>query len=308
MPSSIEEKRKTISNSRNQILEGRVIANYGDPGLEESLHFDILSRFVIVAIESAYIIPSVDKWWSRFAIVARPEHLWVAAQNGKAATPSSQTRTDFLGNTNVGIPGSYSVNGIPPINQPYELGELIKFKKLPAPITVENSPFFLSAFTDAASSDLVYGSWYNEGATLAYFAGHQDRINALRNKTIYQPSASFPLRYLFKLWKYQYESAILTLAQSDSNMSSYLASIFSNTLPNSDAVYQANGGYVFSEQESVAFESFSYEDVNYAGKFRTTQDTCLPLVISSPSNWPTPKQRTLSTINYSPTYSNIILQ
>src|SRR5438034_2377400 len=139
MSEANDEKRKSLINSREDIKEARVVANYGDPGLDEDYHFDILSRYVIVQLDSCKRVPTSNKWSSMFAIVARPQHLWIDAPEGKSSSPSSQKRSDAVGNVNVGTATSPSVNGIARINQPYELGEIIKIKKIPLPVNTDTS-------------------------------------------------------------------------------------------------------------------------------------------------------------------------
>ncbi len=308
MPNGIEEKRKSIINSESEILEGRIIANYNDPGLLNTYHFDLLSRFVIVAIESAFRVPTTDRWQDVFAVVATPENLWISAPEGKASSVGSQSRTDALGNISAGVPGSFSTSGIPNTNQPYRMGELIKFKKLSAPFNIETATaFFLSVFPDIGDA-LVYPEYHTEGSTLNYFANNQSRIDGLRYKNINQTSADTPLKYNIRLWKYQYEAFFLDMVKTDSNMLAYASAIFSNTLPNSDPIYQGNGGYVFSEQSYVDIFNIAGIDLNLSQKARISENSCLPTIVSTPNQFPTPRTRTLSTISYNPTYSTIIQQ
>lgn len=307
MSTSIEEKRKSLLNFQNEILEGRVIANYGDPGLDNDSHQDILSRFVVVAISSEYRVPTANKWQDLIAIVARPESLWISCSEGKAASPSSQSRQDFLGNVSIGLAGNFSTNGIGRINQPYQLGELIKFKKIFSPITVstDTSSFFLSVFPDNTDESLTYATYHTEGSTLSYFAG-TDRIPYLREQNIYQIDTNLPLKYGMVLNKYQYEAFMLSLAVTNQQMYQYLTALFASNISSSDAVYQGHGGYVFKNTFSIPFLAVSYEDINVGQKERIVTSECIPLIVSTPSTFPTPKVRTLSTINYNPSYSNII--
>ena len=95
---SLDEKRKTAQNVNSEILDARVIANYGDPGLDEDYHFDILSRYVVVMIESCYRILTKDKWFKMLAIVQRPRHLWIETSAGFVNNPPNQKRADANGN------------------------------------------------------------------------------------------------------------------------------------------------------------------------------------------------------------------
>ena len=186
MANSMDEKRKSIANSNAEIVEARVVANYGDPGLDENYHFDILSRYVIVMIESAYRIPTINRWNKVLAVVARPKHLWITAEGGRAASPNSQRRSDSMGNISIGLAGSFSTAGIPRINSPYKLGELIKIKKLPIPHIVGRSDLFVSEFSN---SEFTYEDWHSEGSTLDYFVGNTTRLDGLKAKTLFRPDA-----------------------------------------------------------------------------------------------------------------------
>jgi hypothetical protein len=313
MANSLEEKRKSISNTTTDVLDARVIANYGDPGLDEDYHFDILSRYVIVMIESAYRIPTVNKWNKVFAIVKRPEHLWVTAEGGRASSPNSQRRSDAMGNISIGLANNFSVAGIPRINFPYQIGEQIKIKKIAQPITLPNHilssdttpSLFISEFTD---NEFTYNSWHSEGSTLAYFAGNTVRTNYLRAKTIFRPDDDQSQEYGFSLYKYQYEAFFLNLVSSDLSLMGHATAIFANTIPSSNAIYHADGGYTFTSQDHIDFLSCEYEDINVGNKQRVTTNECMPLIVATPNTFPTPRVRAVGTINYNPTYSPIVAQ
>jgi hypothetical protein len=302
MPSSIEEKRKSIANSNSDVLDARVIANYGDPGLDENYHFDVLSRYVVVVIESSYRVPTFNKWNKMIAIVARPKHLWVGTENGRAPSPNSQRRSDAMGNVSVGLAGSFTVNGIPRINIPYELGEIIKIKKISNPLKVGADTMFVSQFSDSTAASLVYGAWHTDGSTLPYFAGDQNKIDALRNKTIFQYDSSNPTTYALTLYKYQYEAFMLNLVASDADMNTHLTDVFASTIPNTSSIYMGHGGYVFKDNDFVNFFSAEFEDININNKQRVSSNECMPLIVTTPNSFPTPKVRAVGTIAYNPTY------
>jgi hypothetical protein len=302
---SAEEKRKTLTNEKSEIKEARVIANYGDPGLDEDYHFDILSRYVIVMFESSYRIPTVNKWHHMFAVVKRPQHLWVTAEGGRSSSPNSQKRSDPIGNLSIGAAGSFSANGIGRMNFPYQLGELIKIKRLSTPLTVGNDSLFNSEFSD---TNYTYNSWHSDGSTLPYFAGNQVRTDYLRAKTIYKPDATLPLQYGISLYKYHYEAFMLTLALENDTLTSHLTEIFANTLPSSNAIYQGDGGYVFKSAEYVNLQAFEWEDINIGNKQRVSSNECMPLIVATPNTFPTPRTRAVGTISYNPTYSPIVTQ
>lgn len=298
-----DEKRKTLNNQKADILDARVIANYGDPGLDEDYHFDILSKFVVVMIESIDRVLTRDKWFKMLAIVKRPEHLWIKPEGGIASNPTSQKRSDPVGNVNVGLASGYSVSAISRMNQPYTLGETIKIRKLPKPLTYSDDAVFQSAFTNWDSNVRNYEAWHSEGATLPYFAGNNNKISALRQKTILpiQIPSQF---YNFVLNKYQYEAMMLNA--NASNSVTNLTQIFDGTWGGVSMVYSANGGYVFRNSDTINIASIEYEDVNFGNKQRTASSECIPLVVATPNSFPTPKVRSTGTISYNPTYSTIV--
>lgn len=302
--SSLDEKRKTLHNQQSEILDARVIANYGDPGLDEDYHFDILSRYVIVKIESVDRILTRDKWFRMLAVVKRPQHLWVSAEGG-LDTPAIQRRSDAYGNINTGPSSSYSVNAIPRINTAYSLGELIKIRKLPKPINYTTDTMFQSVFNVWSSDVWTYGNWHTEGSTLAYFAGQGDRIAGLTQKTI-EPIATSSYYYNFYLSKYQYEAALLNINIQNPTNSAMLTRIFEGSFGGSTRVYSANGGYLYQNQIYSLLSMVEYEDVNYGNKQRVPTNECIPLVVTTPNSFPTPKQRTAGTISYNPTYATIV--
>jgi hypothetical protein len=305
MSQSLDEKRKSLVNSKSDVLDAKVVANYGDPGLDEDYHFDVLSRYVIVMIESAYRVPTVDKWSKMFAIVQRPQHLWINLEEGKAPSPNSQKRSDALGNVSVGLAGGFSIAGIPRVNFPYQVGELIKIKKLAQPLKLGDSFFNSEGFTETPDS---YGVWHTEGSTLPYFAGNQARIDELQRKTIYQPNASNPLQFAYTLYKYQYEAFMLSLAASNPPMTTHLTQIFDNTLTNDSAIYKAHGGYLFKDLQYINMLAVEYEDINVGNKQRLSSNECMPLIVATPNTFPTPKVRSVGTVSYNPTYATIVKQ
>ena len=301
---SLDEKKKTLHNSQSEVLDARVIANYGDPGLDEDYHFDILSRYVVVMLESTFLVPTVDRWVGMFAIVRRQSHLWIQTAGGISSSPATQQRSDAKGNVSVGLAGSFSTKGIPRMNQSYQLGEQIKIRRLPTALTSATYPaFFQSDFTTFDNTNGFYNSWHTDGVTLPYINNDPTKTQYLRTKTL--TSTATQGTYYFNLNKIQYEAFTLALSVSNSIMSSVMTQIFSNTWYNGTPVYQANGGYVFGSKASVNLGACSFEDINLNNKMRLATNECIPLVVATPTAFPTPKQRAVGTIAYTPTYSPI---
>lgn len=304
MSTNISNKRRSNRNTQNEIVEARVIANYGDPGIDEDYHFDLLSRFVIVMIEDVERIPTTHKWMSMFAIVERPSHLWVNVEGGYTQNPATQKRSDTIGNLSVGAASAYSVAGIPRINNSYQMGELIKIKKLATPLRVGADSFFVSAFpfnNGEIASYGSYGSWHRQGQDYAYIQ-NANASNALNTKPLIKPTDS---QYIFgmTLQKYQYEAFALSV---NASLTNGLVSIFAKTLAASNPVYNANGGYIYNNNLWVDFHACEYEDINIGNKQRVATSDCMPLIVATPTTFPTPKTRQQGTIAYNPTYATII--
>lgn len=296
------EKKKTRTNYNAEIMEARVIANYGDPGLDEDYHFDVLSRYVLVMFESCQRVLTGDKQNSMLALVKRPSNLWVSCIGPSSTSPINQQRSDSAGNVSVGLAGGFSTNGISRISPAYSFGEIIKVRKIAHPIQ-PNDDFFKSTFSKWDATTWSYGGWHSEGSTLPYFT-NDDMKESLREKTI-EPVANSSQYYMGYLHRYQYEAFALNLFQGNSPVSNAIATIFNKTWGGNPAVYTANGGYVFASRDYLLINSVGFEDINIGGKARVADNECVPLVVTTPGSFPIPSQRAIGTIQYNPTYSPI---
>jgi hypothetical protein len=301
------EKRKTSDNSKNEVITAKIIANYGDPGLDEDYQFDILSRFVIVALESTDRIPTIDKWSGILAVVMRPTNLWINVVGQQQANPTDQQRSDNEGNTNTGLSSNYAINTISRINQPYQVGEIINIKKLSQPLQLNNqqqNSIFQSMFNTFPINQQYYNSWYNAGAFLPYIQQNNAQ-QALTQKTIALASNTGGTTYYYPtLNKYQYEAFVLLQNISNAATTQTLTQIFNGSWNGTSQVYNANGGYLFNNTENVSFTSVNYVDLNngqLGNKQRDSSDSCIPLVVVTPQTFPVPKVRSTSTFSYAPT-------
>jgi hypothetical protein len=309
MTSSLGEKRKTAQTTKSKdqggILEARVIANYGDPGLAEDYQFDICSRYVIVMIESVYRIPTLDRWPQLFAVVQRPRHLWI---NHEGFIGEDRSRSDANGNVSVGMAANFSVNGIPPLNQTYTMGEIIKIKKLSIPYTASANPSFFQSIDTSLTSSAYYNAWHTEGSTQPYIQNLPWASSMrLKRKTLNSVEGANPdYLYDFYLDKVQYEAFMLTI--SDADYIENLTRVFQGEWNSGTPVYSHHGGYVFGPGNTDGYlliSSCQYEDINIGNKQRTGGNECIPLVVTTPNSFPTPKTRAVGTIAYNPSYSPI---
>jgi hypothetical protein len=302
---SLDEKRKTAANTQAEIKDAKVIANYGDPGLDEDYHFDILSRYVVVMLESTDRILTLDKWFQMLAIVKRPPQLWIKTEGGQASDPTTQKRSDSQGNINIGLANGYSVNGIGRINTPYNLGDSIKVKKIPSVSTQSlDLSFFQSDFHIFDQNTYTYNSWHTQGSTIPYIANDPNKVALLQQKTI-QPLPDGSWTFNFALNKYQYEACILNANLGNTAAFNIMTNIFAGTFSGGTQVYSAHGGYVYQSLQRLQISACEYEDINIDNKMRVASADCIPLIVTTPDTFPTPKQRAVGTIAYNPSYSPI---
>lgn len=285
-------------------MEAKVISNYGDPGLTENYHFDILSRFVIVMLESTSRILTNNKWPSMIAVVKRPEHLWISSIGKAAPTPTSQVRIDNLGNANIGPAGTFTTQAIPGINFPYKLGETIKIRKSLFRSNFETDPSFFSSCNSEIGVNGLYGSGHTTGISDSFFSNDSKAWENIRTKAI-SLNPIYKL-YNFALFKTQYEAFVLSITTE--KLRSSLISLFKGSLTNNvgyKTAYELNGGYAFYRNTYMFDYECVFEDINLGNKFRVGSSECIPLVVATPNSFPTPKTRAAGTISYNPSYSPI---
>lgn len=308
MANTFDYIRVTDKNlqAKDAIFDATVVANYGDPGLDEDCHFDILSRFVICKLESSNRTLTADRYKNMIVVVKRPEKLWINYEGGYALNSADQKRSDQSLNTNVGSASNFSVNAIPRMNYPYKLGDKIKVKLIkgnPEHQLSADDPFFQSEcplWDDARASTKYYQNWHTEGLNSnPYIAGNNGEWN-LRMKTI-TPVNSANDRYVIVLNKIQYEAFSLTLFPEKA---ASLISLFSNS-SGFTYYYNTNGGYVYASTFSVPLNFVKFEDMNVEGRDRTVTTNCIPLIVASPITFTQPKSRQSGTINYTPTYIRV---
>jgi hypothetical protein len=288
--------------AKDAIFDAVVVSNYGDPGLDEDYHADILSRYVICKIESSNRTLTSDRYKNMIVLVKRPRSLWIDYNGGFLNAPINQQRVDSNLNSNIGLASNYSVNAIPRMNDPYKLGEKLKIKLIKedsGPSFVSNQDYFFSSecpiWDVNISSSMYYGSWHTQGLNSDPYITANNGANNLRMKTIVPASEG---GYTMTLNKIQYEAFSLTIFPKKANS---LVSLFSNA-SDFNYYYNANGGYVFSETFSINLNFLKYEDMNVGNKARTNTTNCMPLIVAAPQTFTVPKSRNSGTVNYTPTY------
>lgn len=284
---TIEIQKTNTNLKNNELLDAVVLANYGDPGIEEDAHADILSRYVICVIESANRILTPEKWINQIVVVKRPEHLWIKYLGGYLNNPDSQKKIDVNLNINVGKAGSYVTDTIPKINFPYKLGEKIKIKLVEQDSLFNESSFFNSECKDISEPD--YKNWHAEGENLI---SDEKVKKTIKTKTI---ARSSDYKYNFTFTKGQYEALIYSLYGKEEVDWVFV-----------DLLYNKHGGYLFADiLQSETISLVEYQDINVGGKARIPTNACIPVVVTSPNTFTVPKTRAIGTVNYSPTYIEV---
>ena len=303
----------TNNNTRrkDKIYDATVVANYGDPGLQEDYFADILSKYVICMLESSNRVLTNDKWKDMLVLVKRPPALTITYQSNQFVNnPNAQSRVDYFGNVNTGPASSYTVSTISPINNPYQLGETIKVK------LIEDKNDFCtynqnSLFQSACSGNIFdgnnyYGNWHTQGINNAYIQS-ENVPPALNLKTII-PITTYPTNnaiananpnlYNMMLNKVQYEAFVLNQYPQFANQ---MIALFQGN-SNYAYYYVGNGGYLFYQNFFTYLNTCQYEDINVSQKARVPNVNCLPLVVAAPQTFTVPQVRSPSTVNYMPTY------
>lgn len=311
----------TNTDSKDAIFDATVIANYGDPGLDEDYQFDLLSRYVICMIESSNRVVTTNQFQNMIVAVKRPYALWIDYQGGMAASPNIQQRIDKQLNSNLGPASDYTTNNIPRINNPYNLGDKIKIKLIKNQqyhYILNGDTFFQSTCqaptywgSPSAAATQYYQSWHTQGLNSNVYITNGNAVPNfqynLQQKTITPflqgPNSNFNVNipngfYYLCLNKMQYEAFVLQLYPAQA---SSLVSLFQNQ-SNANFYYSANGGYVYSNLFSQNIFTVKYEDINVGGRARIGNNQCVPLIVSSPSTWTVPASRSSGTVNFSPVY------
>jgi hypothetical protein len=301
---------KAITQDGGGIITATVIANYGDPGLNEDYHCDILSRYIICIINSPNRLITADTYKNGLSFVAvkRPENLWINYQGGYQNNVATQKRVDANSNSNTGPAINYSINQIPPINYPYQLGEQITLKKLDKIISLngtdDSKNFFNTECTENIDPDDIGDNkiFYQKGQDGGFSDSYISSFNLKPIKTINNVGLTDGF-FNIALSKVQYEAAMLNIS---SDYRTQLVNLFEG-YPTYPSFKDYCGGYLFygkAPQYQAVFNTVQYEDLN-AGperKERISISNCVPAIITTPNTFSVPTQRSTATINYTPTY------
>jgi hypothetical protein len=237
-----------------QSFKAYVVGNYGDPGLEQNLYCDILSRYII-AVKDPLQIPVTNSrinsigyisghssihLQDNIILVKRPESLWISCPSNSQTQDFSTLpitnsklaflqRQDYAGNRNIGYYGSYSESNILPINRPYKLGEEITVQKI-QDYKLAGNVFFTSLFpdrtldpnqnTNAYFDNNLVGNIQKRGMALPNTIQNGQLVGGGRDNSDFNGF----LRYFYiKLSKDIYEYFIQSFYQGTKNLNSSVA-------------------------------------------------------------------------------------
>jgi len=287
-----------------QSFKAYVVGNYGDPGLEQNLYCDILSRYII-AVKDPLQIPKCATssaygsihLQDNIILVKRPQNLWISCPSGSQSQDFSSypidageqallKRQDPAGNQNIGYYGSYSQGDILPINRPYNLGEEITVQKLQDYLTPDDD-FFASLFPNKFSNNSMYynndfiGNIQKRGMALPNTIQNGSLVGGGRDSSLFSDAKRY---FYIKLSKSIYEYFIQSYYQGARNL-------------NSPVAYGFN--YFFKLNSQIIYTCCSYIDMNLDSKARESSSSCLPTIVAPPDSFLTPKRRTTQTITYS---------
>lgn len=276
-------------NKKQDTKRARIIGNFGDPGLSEDKHFDLLSQFLIVQIQGKNggvdCIIEDNNVADMVFVVYRPKELWIDYVAG--STTADYIRRSFEGQVNSGR-ASININAI---NPPYLVGDQITIEKLPMGPTPEkptNSLFYkdITPLHFSTINSLPYSPIYeNNSGKLKGF-----KASLIMTGT---PQKIHVRVYADEWWKIiqEMEQALFKKANLNPNFMD---------LKKSGRIWNADTSF-------IDLPVISWLDTNSTKRGRNASDSCLPLVVTSPDSFPQAAVRQLGTISYNPSYNFVCI-
>ena len=106
------------------------------------------------------------------------------------------------------------------------------------------------------------------------------------------------LAFLLHVYMLDHSLALMNPSQAD------VLSQLNNKSHEFQHLLDGKSGYI---RLGTRFTSVHFEDINKEERQRVSTDECMPLVIASPNNFPTPGKRAIGAILYSPAYSKVVI-
>jgi hypothetical protein len=292
------EKQKQITK------KAKIVGLWGDPGLSEYHHFDILSRFLIVQIEPFRECVTRNRTSQMLHLVLRPKELWIQSQAGG----NNKIRRDVWGNineqnTNPPLDSSnggleharFLAQNIQPITPSYKIGDEILISKIETPLN--NGGYGTGKArnkNDTYDGVRVFSSDDSRITTpdakmsLSYSLLEQSYNNAQIENYFNQSGMKYDCSFYFKA----YHKILKTLAKKTviGNLGANIA--FTNT--SNDGLITRLGGIA---SHIINFNAVSFIDANVDKRTRPNASSCVPVVVVNPSTFPTAAQRNIGGIN-----------
>lgn len=290
-------------------LRARIIGNFGDPGLTEDVHFDVLSRFLLVQLQGKNggldCLVNSDNLSGLICAVFRPKDLWIDYVSGSSM--ANYLRKSYEGQIDQGT----AILNINKINPSYDLGDEITVEKLP-PINDEKfttlsvgsySPRVAEG-SDSVASESLKTSFIKPLSSV--FAGRA----SLDYSTKYENYAKGLKTFKASLALGAGGSLVIRVHSSEwRKILVYKDSVKFQKLATNKDFQQKMQDYKFCWPLNQTYDIpiIAYQDLNSAKRKRTGSDSCLPLVVTFPDSFPAAGIRQLGTISYNPSYNFVCI-
>jgi hypothetical protein len=260
---------------------------------------------LIVQIAPYNVIPCNRDAASIIKLVLRPRSLWID-------NTSATQRRDFYGNRNnqtgavAGGGVNFSDKNILPIFPSYKAGDEITLTKLHKPLCQQSS------ITANDSNRIFDGVDIFTGATSSFSSSASTMSNDYKSSSANQSISALPLfSYISGISASNFNIVINSNGAGGTNNDVYVE-IFKKMLTSLGKFnhFLNAAGTVRSKIDSsnlikdrgrlfgrYLLSSVEYQDANLENRTRPKDSGCLPLVVASPSTFPTPIQRNLGGVN-----------
>ena len=296
----------TGSQKKKTTLRARIIGNFGDPGLTEDVHFDVLSRFLLVQLQGKNggldCLVNPANISGLICAVFRPKDLWIDYVSGSSM--ANYLRKSYEGQIDQGT----AILNINKINPSYDLGDEITVERLPQindeKLDGKSTQVIVSQGSDSAPSEGLKASFikplssvFAGRASLDYSPKYENYAKGLKTfkaSLALGAGGNLVIRVHSSEWR-------KILVYKDSVKFQKLAG-------NTDFQQKMQDGkFCWALNQTYDIPIIAYQDLNSAKRTRTGSDSCLPLVVTSPDSFPAAGIRQLGTIAYNPSYNFVCI-
>lgn len=301
-------------NKKEEPLRAKVIGLWGDPGLTEYYNFDFLSRFLLVLVAPYNEIPCNRDAGSIVKLVLRPRSLWIDSVGDQ--------RKDFFGNLNKQLrdaanpaasgknAANYADSNIMPIAQSYKVGDELTLNRLHEPLcygyelgypnrdkrAFEDENDIFSSKEAFVATTLMSDTYKNSSGVTALSAANVYSY-------IHNPALGIATKPNLKIvinsngvggvdrtgYSKSFEKILISSQKYGEFLASpglILAKLVGGLITDRGGLF---GRYIFNSVE--------YIDSNAENRQRSQDAGCIPLIVASPSTFPTPVNRNLGGVN-----------